>query len=184
MLVGVDESRIGVAKFAMDSPGPLKGLAIAAGALMLVGCGRAASPATLVPPEPKTAVIQLFGGFNDNPQLGLRASANVSDPASIRKLVTELNSLPPYPSGTIFCPEDFGSYYTIVLGYANTSETTTTVKVTSTGCQGVYVGGSDQPDAWAAKAPQLFQDLDQILGVTVPDYCTTYNKPSTVCRGW
>jgi hypothetical protein len=41
--------------------------------------------------------------------------------------------------------------------------TSTMVKVDARGCQGVYVGGSKQPAAWAAKSPELFDTLRRLL---------------------
>lgn len=107
-----------------------------------------------------SALIQQFGGLNDKPPLGLKASVHVSDAVVISKLVHELNFLPAFPGG-IHCPMDDGSYFVLVFTY--TDGTDTTVKVEASGCGEVYVGGSTEPAAWTATSPALFDTLRGLL---------------------
>jgi hypothetical protein len=106
-----------------------------------------------------TVLIEQFGGLNDQPLLGLKATVQISDRAAISKLVRELNALPAFPDG-IYCPADDGSYFALVFTYAD--GTSTAVKVAG-GCEEVYVGGSTQPVAWALPSPALFDTLTALL---------------------
>jgi hypothetical protein len=56
---------------------------------------------------------------------------------------------------------DDGSYFAMVFSYGD--GTNVMVKVEARGCQGMYVGGSKQPVAWAAKSPELFDTLKRLL---------------------
>ena len=134
---------------------------LAAIGIMAISCTQSAESAGLVRDGATTVVIQQYGGLNDRPPLGLLASIHVSDSSQISQLVHELNALPAYPSGTIHCPLDDGSYFAMVFSYGD--GTSTMVKVGARGCQGVYVGGSKQPVAWAVKSPELFDTLRRLL---------------------
>ena len=132
-------------------------LGLAAIGIMAISCTQSAVAAGLVRDGATSALIQQYGGLNDQPSLGLVASTHVSDSLQISRLVHELNTLPAYPSGTVFCPMDDGSYFALAFSYGD--GTRTMVKVDARGCQAVYVGGSKQPVAWAAKSPELFDTL-------------------------
>src|SRR5260370_17819359 len=105
--------------------------------------------------------MQEYGRVNAKPPLGLQESTRVSDTSEISKLAQEIDALPAYPSGTMFCPMDDGSYFVLVFFYGG--GTSAMVKVEARGCQGVYVGGSRQPSVWAAKSPGLFDLLRSLL---------------------
>jgi len=128
---------------------------------MAISCTQAADSVGFVRDGATSVLIHQYGGLNDQPPLGLLASVQVSDSSQISQLVHELNSLPAFPSGTMFCPMDDGSYIAMAFSYGD--GTSTMVKVEARGCQGVYVGGSKQPTAWAAKSPELFDSLRGLL---------------------
>jgi hypothetical protein len=106
-------------------------------------------------------LIQEYGGLNNQNPLGLIASVQTSDPDAIRLLTNELNVLPVFPSDVRFCPMDDGSYFAIVLTYAD--GVTTPVKVEPTGCRAVSVGGSNPIVLWAFDSPELFNTLRSLL---------------------
>lgn len=134
---------------------------LAAIGIVAISCTQSAESAGLVRAGATSVLIQQYGGLNDQPPLGLLDSIQVSDSSQISQLVHELNTLPAYPSGTMFCPMDDGSYFAVVFSYRD--RTSTMVKLEARGCQGVYVGGSKQPAAWAAKSPGLFDTLRGLL---------------------
>jgi hypothetical protein len=113
-----------------------------------------------------SVLIQQYGGLNDQPPLGLLASIRVTDSSQIDPLVHELDALPAYPSGTMFCPMDDGSYFAMTFSYSG--GTSAMVKAQARGCQGVYVGESKQPAAWAAKSAELFDTLRGLLAQPTP----------------
>lgn len=111
----------------------------------------------------KSVLIQQYGGLNNQNPLGLIASVQTSDPDAIRLLIRELNVLPVFPSGAHSCPLDDGSYFAIVLTYADGA--TTPVRVDATGCKAVSIGGSNPIVLWAFNSPDLFNTLKSLLGV-------------------
>ena len=127
---------------------------------------------TVVTPLPRTAglvvpgaigvLIEQFGGLNDQPPLGLKASVRINDPAVISRLTRELNALPPFPDGVFSCPMDDGSYFVVVFTYGR--GTSTTVKLEAHGCGGVFVGDSTQPVAWTLTSPGLLNSLTGLVG--------------------
>lgn len=113
--------------------------------------------------HPIAADIKQFGGFNDNPPLALKKEAHFIDAATLENLATQLDSLPPFPTGTILCPNDDGSYYLVELDYATGGSTA--LKINAGGCTGVYVNGLKKPTAWAlSAAAHIFPLLDALLG--------------------
>jgi hypothetical protein len=106
-------------------------------------------------------LIEQFGGMNDQPALGLKASVQISDPAVVSKLVHDLNALPAFPDALMFCPLDDGSYFALELAYAD--GTSTGVKVEAAGCGGVYIGGSSHAAAWTATTPAFDESLKGLL---------------------
>lgn len=108
-----------------------------------------------------SVLLQRYGGLNDPPPLGLLESVQFSNPSEIRLLTRELNALPAYPSGVMFCSDDDESYFAIV--FTNAGGTRTTVDVLATGCEGVYIEGLKQPVAWALTSPNLFDYLKGLL---------------------
>jgi len=136
-------------------------IGLAAIAIMAISCTQSVASAGFVRGGATTVLIQQYGGLNDKPPLGLLASIQVRDSTQISQLVHELNTLPAYPSGTMHCPMDDGSHFALVFSFGD--GTSTMVKVEARGCQGVTVGGSKQPVAWAAKSPELFDTLRGLL---------------------
>jgi hypothetical protein len=128
---------------------------------MAISCTQPAQSTGLVRAGATSVSIQQYGGLNDQPPLRLLESIQIGDPSLINQLEHKLNTLSAYRSGTMFCPMDDGSHFAIVFSYVN--GTSTLVKVEARGCQGVYVGGSKQPAAWAAKSPELFDTLRGLL---------------------
>lgn len=111
-----------------------------------------------------SVLIEQFGGMNDQPALGLKASVQISDPAVVNKLVHDLNALPAFPDALMFCPLDDGSYFALEFAYAD--GTSTGVKVEAAGCGGVYIGGSSHAAAWTATTPAFD---DALKGLLAPD---------------
>jgi hypothetical protein len=113
--------------------------------------------------HPVAADIKQFGGLNDNPPLALKKEAHIIDAAALVNLATQLDSLPSYPTGTIFCPNDDGSYYLVELDYATGGSTSLTIN--ARGCTGVYMNGLKKPTAWAlAGRVDIFPLLNSLLG--------------------
>jgi hypothetical protein len=138
-------------------------IGLAAIAIMAISCTQTVASAGLVRGGATSLLIQQYGGLNDQPPLGLLASIQVRDSTQISQLVHELNTLPAYPSGTMHCPMDDGSYFALAFSFGD--GTSTMVKVEARGCQGVYVGGSKQPVAWPATSPAL---LETLRGLVAP----------------
>jgi hypothetical protein len=109
-------------------------------------------------------LIQQFGGMNDQPALGLKATLQTSDPVMVSKLVHDLNALPAFPNEIMSCPSDDGSHFVLEFAYAN--GTSTRVTVEATGCSGVYIGGSNHAVAWTRTAPAF---LETLKGLPTPD---------------
>jgi len=126
-----------------------------------VSCAQTVASAGVVRDGATSVLVQQYGGLNDLPPLGLIASVQVSDPSEISRLSSELKALPPFPSGTMNCPMDDGSYFAIAFSYGD--GTSAKVKVEARGCQGVYFGGSTQATYWAAKSPDLIDTLKALL---------------------
>ena len=136
-------------------------IGIAAIAVMAISCTQSVASVEFVHDGATSLVIQQYGGLNDQPPLGLLASIHISDSSKVSQLAHELNTLPAFPSGAMNCPMDDGSYYALVFSFGD--ETSIAIKIEARGCQGVYVGGSKQPVAWAAKSPELFDTLKGLL---------------------
>jgi hypothetical protein len=134
---------------------------LAAIGIMAVSCTPSAESAGLVRDGATSVLIQQYGGLNDQPPLGVLASIRVTDSSQINPLVHELDALPTYPTATMFCPMDDGSYFAMTFFYGGGPGAM--VKAEARGCQGVYVGGSKQPAAWAVKSPELFDTLRGLL---------------------
>jgi hypothetical protein len=128
--------------------------------------GPTPSPRTtgLVRRGPTSVLIKQFGGMNDQPALGLKASLQTSDPAMVSELVHGLNALPAFPSEIMSCPSDDGSHFVLEFAYAD--GTSTSVTAEATGCSGVYIGGSNQAVAWTRTAPAF---LETLKGMLAPD---------------
>lgn len=134
---------------------------LAAIAVMAISCTQPVASVGFVGDGATSLVIQQYGGLNDQPPLGLIASIHISDSSKISQLAHELNMLPAFPSGAMNCPMDDGSYYALIFSYGD--GTSTAIKAEARGCQGVYVGGTKQPVAWAAKSPDLFDTVRGLL---------------------
>ncbi|MGA7912645.1 MAG: hypothetical protein WCC30_14030 [Candidatus Dormiibacterota bacterium] len=113
--------------------------------------------------HPVAADVKQFGGLNDNPPLALKKETQIIDAAALENLATQLDSLPPFPTGTIYCPNDDGSYYLVELDYATGGSTS--LKIDARGCTGVYVNGLKKPTAWALSGTvNIFLLLNSLLG--------------------
>jgi hypothetical protein len=113
--------------------------------------------------HPIAADIKQFGGLNDNPPFALRREAHIVDASALENLATQLDSLPPFPPGTVNCPNDDGSYYLVELEYATGGSTS--LEINARGCNGVYVNGLKKPTASALSGPvNTFPLLNSLLG--------------------
>jgi hypothetical protein len=65
---------------------------------------------------------------------------------------------------------DDGSHFEITFSYGGASSAM--VKAEARGCQGVYVGASKRPAAWAAKSPELFAALRGLVAQPTSSYET------------
>jgi hypothetical protein len=87
----------------------------------------------------------------------------VTDPASVAKIVGDLNALKPIPgTGDVIssCPNNDGSQYVLVFLYANGDQWT--VDVDRQGYQRVTTGGF-WPRTFASSNPRMMQDLDTLF---------------------
>ncbi len=115
----------------------------------------------LVRKGPSSVDISHYGGLNDTPRFQLRKAVTVTDPVELSQLVDELDALPPFPAGTMYCPLDDGSYYVIVIRYVNGGDTT--IKA-SGGCEPISLAPSNRVVAWAPKSPGFYPLLAGLLG--------------------
>jgi hypothetical protein len=115
----------------------------------------------LVRKGPSSVDISHYGGLNDAPRFRLRKAVTVTDPVELAQFVQELNALPPFPAGTVYCPLDDGSYYLIVIRYLNGGDTT--IKA-SGGCEALYLLPTNRAVAWAATSPGFYPLLAGLLG--------------------
>lgn len=110
---------------------------------------------------PTSVLIEQFGGLNDRPPYGLKASAQVKNAAALRKFVHELNALPVFPGGVFSCPQEDGSHFSLAFTYADA--TMTSVKVEAGGCGQVFVGGSTEAVAWTPTTPTFLKSVSGLL---------------------
>ena len=118
--------------------------------------------ATLVLGTPNAVTVARFGptaGFPPPPPDRVVTETNSS---TVSRLVIDASSLPLFPSGTINCPFDDGSYYQVRFSYADGDSRS--LHVERRGCQGV--GFAERPDysvAWSATDPRLLNGLDALF---------------------
>lgn len=116
-----------------------------------------------IPDHPTAADVDQYGGLNDTPALGLKKHVHITDQAALQGLASQLDSLPPFPTGTMFCPMDDGSYYLVDFTYGADS-VDYPMKVGARGCQGVYIFGLDRAGAWAgATSPDIVDTLASLV---------------------
>ena len=113
--------------------------------------------AGLIPPGAIGVLLEQFGGLNNQPPLGLKASVHINDSDVIGELANLLNALPSFPDGIFSCPFDDGSYFVLDFTYAGGSSTA--VKVEARGCGEVFVGDWRKPVAWTITSPGLINYL-------------------------
>jgi hypothetical protein len=118
--------------------------------------------AVLVLGTPNAVTVARYGPTAGFPPRAPERVVTETSSATVARLVTDANSLPLFPSGTIHCPFDDGSYYQVGFSYADGDSRT--LHVQRRGCQGV--GFAERPDylvAWLARDPRLLNDLDALF---------------------
>jgi hypothetical protein len=89
-------------------------------------------------------------------------AVTITDPATAARLLDDINALPPFPAGTVSCPIDFGTSYTLTFRFAPPPQLTAVIS--AQGCRGVQL--SDRRSLWAGNSPSLFADLGAALHLT------------------
>ena len=84
----------------------------------------------------------------------------ITDRRTAEILAGDIEALPPFPSGTMFCPIDYGTTYN--LAFSSGWSAVVSVR----GCQQVAI--SDGRELWAWGRQKLFSDLGNALGLA-PD---------------
>lgn len=87
----------------------------------------------------------------------------VVDARQAAKVYAALQSLPPFPKGTMYCPIDFGIRYHLTFFHDQSNVSWATVE--SGGCQGVQL--ADGSVRWAATSKAFWQTLADAVGVPV-----------------
>jgi hypothetical protein len=90
----------------------------------------------------------------------------VDRPSSARDAAKSVCTLPPMPSGTMFCPADFGIAYHFIFKAGPRSFRAVVADVT--GCESVRGLGATR---WAM-FPRFWQRLGKAMGLAVPTYAT------------
>ncbi len=86
----------------------------------------------------------------------------IDDPSTINRLQADIDQLPPFPSGTMSCPIDFGTSYNLV--FTGAGLTTETAVISAQGCRAVKL--SDGRVLWASDSTSLYNDLGAALGLS------------------
>jgi hypothetical protein len=89
-------------------------------------------------------------------------AVTITDPATVARLLDDINTLPPFPTGTFSCPIDFGTSYTLAFGAGAVPQLTAVIS--AQGCRGVRL--SDRRSLGALNSPPLFADLGTALHLT------------------
>jgi hypothetical protein len=92
----------------------------------------------------------------------LPLAVTITYPATVARLLDDINTLPPFPAGTFSCPIDFGTSYT--LTFRSAASPKLTAVISAQGCRGIRL--SDRRSLWAGNSPSLFADLGAALHLT------------------
>ena len=85
----------------------------------------------------------------------------INDSSTAKRLAEDILSLPPFPSGTIYCPVSFGTKYD--LKFTSVTGGGWTADLEAIGCQKVTL--SVGRNLWAVNSSRLFLDLGTALGI-------------------
>ena len=89
-------------------------------------------------------------------------AVTITDPATVGRLLDDIDKLPQFPAGALSCPIDFGTSYTLAFGADAVPQLTAVIS--AQGCRGVRM--SDRRSLWASNSPSLFADLGAVLHLT------------------
>jgi hypothetical protein len=141
-------------------------------AMLLAGCGIAVLSTTSTDP---TVRITWTPGLFLLPPI----DRTITDTGTVARLRSDIEGLPTFPAGTISCPIDFGTSYTLVFN--DPDQPALRAVVSALGCRGVTL--SDGRVLWALTSPSLYSDLGAALGLS-PDELMPLPCPpphGTVC---
>jgi hypothetical protein len=155
---------LAAATFVLHQPHPPIGRSVSSGRLGIqtseAPCE--ASPAPLiVKAGASQLVLQHFAGATYQPPFALIARVVITNNGAITDLIAQIDKLPTYPCGTVFCPFDDGSKFQLDFSYPD--GLTEEVTVHEHGCRGVYLLAQSKPIASADAAPGLFSTLIDLL---------------------
>jgi len=127
--------------------------------------GEGAGGGALVATGPSSVVLCRFGGVNARRPYPLQASAHISDPDVLSRLVAEMNALPRIadPDAVRMCPRDSGAGIVAFFHYPG-QEAPARVDVKTEGCGGAS-NGSVMRDTWRGTGPQLETTLSRLVPV-------------------
>jgi hypothetical protein len=117
----------------------------------------------LVPETPQVATVDRHGPAGPElPQVAPleKTTVSVTDAATLAKLAADANRLPAFPSGTMLCPMDDGSYYRVSFAFPGGGRDV--LYAQRRGCQGV---GHELGRwiAWSAADTAFLEDLDALF---------------------
>jgi hypothetical protein len=113
-------------------------------------------------PAPTVMVARRTSGLANLPTLTRR----VADPAVVQALYADIETLPPFPRGTISCPIDFGVEW--VLRFYRGSEPLLTADLQAGGCGAATLepGGGRPRWTLTGSGPSLWRDLGRALNLS------------------
>jgi len=120
--------------------------------------------------QPVSLSVTAFDPLNGKGKLW---SASTQDKAIVASVDSDINQLPPAPSGRMHCPMDDGSYYLVDVGYANDSHSE--CKIQRTGCSLVSFTDKNRSARWAATASGLYKTIESLKPAGSP----TFKRPFT-----
>lgn len=141
-------------------------------AMLVAGCGAAVLGTT--PTDPSVRITRTPGLLILPP-----LDQTITDAATVVRLWADIEGLPTFPAGTISCPIDFGTSYT--LTFNDPGQPALMAVISALGCRPVKL--SDGRVLWALDSPSLYSDLGSALELSpdelIPVPCTGPHR--TVC---
>lgn len=100
--------------------------------------------AALVPPGARNVLLCRYSGVSPLPSAASRLLVGrlISDSHLVRRLSTRFDALPPFPSGSFFCPADFGTEIIAIFRYTPGPQSDDPVTVDPSGCASATNGHS------------------------------------------
>jgi hypothetical protein len=141
-------------------------------AMLVTGCGVAVLGTT--PTNASVRITRTPGLFILPP-----LAQTITDTEAVTRLRADIEGLPTFPAGTISCPADAGTSYTLLFN--DPGQSALRAVVSAQGCRGVTL--SDGRVLWALTSPSLYSDLGAALGLS-PDELMPFPCPpprGTVC---